>query len=111
MKLEIPTENIISIILATILNFFVIFYLRKYGFSLTSFLVLSPLVIINQFLFVYAYTNPNGSFLLTWFLGTAITNLFSILLGVGIFKEVLSLPKIVGIVLILTGAALVKLKI
>lgn len=111
MKMEIPTENIISLILATVFNFFIIFYLRKNGFSLGSFLILSPLVLFNQFLFVYAYTNPKGSFLLTWFLGTAITNILSILIGLVLFKEILNVQKIIAITLILVGIVLLKIKL
>ncbi|MEM4134631.1 MAG: hypothetical protein QXV73_05485 [Candidatus Micrarchaeia archaeon] len=108
MNIEMPTENIIYLILATVFNLFVIFYLRKYGFSLNSFLMLSPVVLLNQFLFVYAYTNPKGSFLLTWFLGTAIINFFSVLMGLLVFKEMLTIKKIIAIFLILTGIVFLK---
>ncbi|MEM5777613.1 MAG: hypothetical protein QXJ06_04170 [Candidatus Aenigmatarchaeota archaeon] len=108
MKIEIPTENVIFLILAAVFNFFVIFYLRKYGFSLNSFLMLSPVVLLNQFLFVYAYTNPKGSFLLTWFLGTTITNSFSVLMGLLVFREMLTIKKIIAIFLILAGIVFLK---
>jgi hypothetical protein len=87
-------------VLAGIIQIGVIYGL-KVGL-LKSFLFAVPFILLHQYLFLNNYTKaPN--FIVIWFITGAITNILSLLLGHFIFKDVLTIYQIIGVILIVAG--------
>ncbi len=96
-----------AITIAAFLQIGTIYLLRDN--ILKSLLLASPLILIFQFLFLWSYAHaPN--FLVIWFITTAVTNSLAFLAGYLIWKEHLSPWNLVGLVLIMVGVVLLRLK-
>lgn len=94
------TIYILLSLLAGIIQVGVIYGLRV-GL-LKSFLFAIPFILLHQFLFLQSYTKaPN--FILIWFITAGITSTLSFLLGQFVFKDVLTIYQIVGVILVISG--------
>jgi multidrug transporter EmrE-like cation transporter len=82
----------------------VIWLMRANGWP---FLWVLPAILANQFLFTAAYAKaPN--FVIQWFLTAAVTSLASLILGVTMFGDKLSMVNSAGILLVFVGVAMLK---
>lgn len=99
---------ILYISTGAVILLFVAYQLRTQGVNIRTFLILSPLILIHQFLFNSAYSIRNIPFLTLWFWATGIVSLTSLTVGVFFLKENLSVPKFIGILMILLGGFLIK---
>lgn len=75
----------------------IIMAMRQYS---VNFWLLLPFTILMQFLFMTAYASKQTSFTVIWFTAAGITALLSVLLGVFVFKDQVSVTQGLGVVTI-----------
>jgi multidrug transporter EmrE-like cation transporter len=101
------TFYIFLVILAAALQAGIVYFLRNS--FVESFVYTMPFILISQGLFLYSYANaPN--FLIMWFVTTAITNILALCVGYFLLHERLHGANLIGLVLIIIGIVLLKIK-
>ena len=96
-----------AITIAAFFQIGTIYFLR--GDFFKSLIYALPIILIYQILFLWSYSNA-PKFLTIWFIATALTNSLAFLAGYFLWKEQVSVYNIMGIVLIVAGIVLLKLK-
>lgn len=83
-----------------------VIYGLKIGF-LKSFLFAIPFILLHQYLFLYNYIKaPN--FIIIWFITAGITSMLGFLIGQFIFKDILTIYQVIGVILIVAGMVFMK---
>ena len=98
---------IVLVLIAAFIQIAVIIILREDFFKTLIYAI--PLILISQLLFLYSYSNA-PKFILIWFITTALTSTLAFVTGYFLWKENISIYTIIGIILIITGIFLLKIK-
>lgn len=82
-----------------------IYLMRAKDFPFWS---LIPLILLHQYFFTTAYAKaPN--FIFQWFITAALTSLASVVMGIWLFGDKVSVMNAAGVVLVFIGIAMMRL--
>ena len=98
---------ILAIITAAFLQIGTV-YLLRCNF-IKNFVLTIPLILIYQFLFLWSYSNA-PKFTIIWFVTAALTSILAFGIGYFVWKEQVSGWNLAGIVFVLVGMALLRIK-
>lgn len=98
---------IIAITAAALLQIVTIYLLKEN--ILRSLLYAIPMILVYQILFLWSYSNA-PKFIVIWFITTALTSSLAFIAGYFFWKEHISIYNLIGIVCIMIGIGLLRLK-